>query len=515
MYLTQAVKQNAQQHGAVTATMMGARQHSWSQFQDRVARLAGGLQGLGVERGDRVAILALNSDRYLEYYYACYWLGAVVVPMNLRWSVVENSYSLNDSGTRTLFVDDAYAGMIPEIIRQATGIADVVFMGEGETPEGWHNHEALIASSQPAEDVGAGGHDLAGIFYTGGTTGFPKGVMLSHLAIWSSAMAMAYGMGGGDIKFLHAAPMFHLADGLLSNATTIMGGTHCFIADFGTSFDAEKTFAAIEAMQVSTLLLVPTMIRMLLDFEGYSPSRLQSVRSVIYGASPMPEGVIRRCLDELPHIGFTQVYGQTELAPLVTLNPPESHVLDGPRLRSAGRGVACVDIKIVDAQGRECARGEVGEIVARGANAMTGYWNLPEETAKTLVDGWVHTGDAAWMDDDGFIFIADRLKDMIISGGENVFSAEVESAISKHPSVREVAVIGLPCERWGESVHAIIVPHQGATITETDIVEHCRALLAGYKCPRSVAFRENSLPLSGAGKVLKRDLREEFRQSVA
>ncbi|MEZ5726646.1 MAG: long-chain-fatty-acid--CoA ligase [Burkholderiaceae bacterium] len=510
MYLTQAIKSNAQQQADAIATRFGARTQTWRSFTDRVARLAAGLASLGVQRGDRVAILALNSDRYLEYYYGCYWLGAVVVPMNLRWSPAENAYSLNDSGAQTLFVDDVFLKAMPAILAEAKGVRHFVFTGEGETPEGWHRHDELIAAHEPAEDAGAGGHDLAGIFYTGGTTGFPKGVMLSHLAIWSSGMAMAFNLGcSARTNYLHAAPMFHLADGAMSNCVTVAGGSHSFIA----AFDPAKVLDAIEQHAVTDVLLVPTMVQMLLNAESYSPARLASLQRVIYGASPMPEGVIRRCLTELPEVGFAQAYGQTELAPLATINPPEQHVLDGPnsqRLRSAGRACACVELKIVGDDGQELPRGQVGEVIVRGPNTMTGYWKLPEQTAATLKNGWVHTGDAAWMDDEGYIYIADRLKDMIISGGENVFSAEVESAISKHPAVREVAVVGIPSEQWGESVHAIIVPHADAKVSEQEIIEHSKGLIAHYKCPRSVEFRREPLPLSGAGKVLKRDLRAPY-----
>ena len=266
---------------------------------------------------------------------------------------------------------------------------------------------------------------------------------------------------------------------------------------------------------MTDVLLVPTMVKMILDDPALEGARLASLRQIIYGGSPMPEGVIRECLERLPHIAFTQAYGQTELSPLCTLNPPEYHVFDGPKagkLRSVGRAALCNEIKIVDADGNEMAPGEVGEVIAKGANTMLGYWNLPQETAAALKGGWVHTGDGAYMDEDGFIFIADRLKDMIISGGENIFSAEVESAISRHPAVSEVAVIGIPSDAWGESVHAIVIRRDGEDVSEDSIIDHTRALIAHYKCPQSVEFRSDPMPLSGAGKALKRDLRAPFWQ---
>jgi acyl-CoA synthetase (AMP-forming)/AMP-acid ligase II len=259
--------------------------------------------------------------------------------------------------------------------------------------------------------------------------------------------------------------------------------------------------------------MVPTMIGMLLQHPKFSAERLSSLRTMIYGASPMPQGVLREALEKLPSVDFIQAYGQTELAPLVTVLPAAYHELEGPRsgkLRSAGRAVMGCEVRIVGEDGQEKPSGEVGEIVARSPGAMLGYWNLPDQTKSTLIDGWVNTGDAAYRDEDGFIFIVDRLKDMIVTGGENVFSAEVESAISTHPSVAEVAVVGIPSEKWGEAVHAIVVPRKGAVVREGEIIEHCKPLIANYKCPRSISLRDEPLPLSGAGKVLKKDLRAPY-----
>ena len=510
MYMSQCLKRNVQMNGDGIATKFGDRQRTWRALQDRVARLAGGLSQLGVNVGDRVAILALNSDRYLEYYFGCYWLGAVVVPMNLRWSAAENAYSLNDSATGTLIVDDKFLPLAPAILADAETVTNLIHMGDGDTPDGWLDYEDIIAAATPLEDAGRGGEDLAGIFYTGGTTGFPKGVMLPHRGLWSSALSVAYGFNlDQDTTYLHAAPMFHLADGAFSLGTMVAGGTHAFIP----AFNPAETIAAIADHGVTDVLMVPTMVKMVLDSPDFDSARMTTLKQVIYGASPMPEGVIRQAMEQLPNVGWSHAYGQTELSPLATFNPPENHILDGEnavRLRSIGRAASCNEVKIVDQSGAEVPRNTVGEIIVRGANTMLGYWNKPEETAAALKDGWVYTGDAAHMDEDGFIYIADRLKDMIISGGENIYSVEIESAISKHDAVAEVAVVGIPDDEWGEAVHAIVVPQAGASVTEQDIIEHCRDLIAGFKRPRSVEIRSESLPLSGAGKVLKRDLRAPF-----
>ena len=512
MQLTQCIKRAAQVDREGSATIFAERRHTWSDFTARVSRLAGGLRELGVSEGDRVAMLALNSDRYLEYYFAIPWAGAVVVPMNIRWSPAENAYSLNDSGARVMIVDDAFAAMVPKILAQAT-LDTLIYAGEGETPDGMLNYEALIADNAPASDAERGGEDLAGIFYTGGTTGFPKGVMLPHRGLWSSAIAMAHHLElDAGARYLHAAPMFHLADGAMSMACCVVGAGHVMIS----AFSPQAVLEAASAHRPTHLLLVPTMVKMVLDDPGLATADLSSVQRVLYGASPMPEGVLLEAFEKLPHCGWLQAYGQTELSPVATVMPPEYHVLEGPKagkLRSAGRAAVCCEVRIVDETGDELPRGEVGQISVRGPNTMQGYWNKPEETADTLIDGWVRTGDGAYMDEDGFIFIMDRFKDMIISGGENIFSAEVESALSKHPAVGECAVVGIPDEEWGETVHAIVVLAEGAEAAEameSELIGHCRELIAHYKCPRSLEFRSEPLPLSGAGKVLKKDLRAPF-----
>ncbi len=507
MNLTQMLRSASDNTPGAVSTSDGARSRTWGETRDRVSRLAGALSSLGVEDGDRVAILALNSDRYSECYFATWWAGCVIVPMNLRWSAAENAYSLRDSGATILFVDEAFAPMVPAILEEADGVREVIFLAEGDAPSGMHGYEALIDGGVAREDANRGGEDLAGLYYTGGTTGFPKGVMLPHRALWYNSLALAKHLEieAGDV-YLHAAPMFHLADGAAGGATSMVGASHVYIP----SFDVESAIDAIERFGVTHVLLVPTMISMMLAHPAFDPARLSSLRRLVYGASPMPAGVLRETLEALPDVDLIQAYGQTEMAPLVTVLPSTEHRIDGPKLRSAGRaGVGC-ELRIVRESGEDAEPGEVGEIVARSPGCMQGYWNLPEQTEKTLIDGWVHTGDGAYRDEEGFVFIVDRLKDMIVTGGENVFSAEVESALSTHPAVSEVAVVGIPDEKWGEAVHAIVVVAEGETVSESELIEHCKPLIANYKWPRGVTFREEPLPLSGAGKVLKKDLRAPF-----
>jgi len=303
--------------------------------------------------------------------------------------------------------------------------------------------------------------------------------------------------------------MFHIADGLAVFGVTIIGGSHIFVP----GFTPEGCLAALEKHQVTDTLLVPTMMNMLVNHPDVEKHDLSHLISVIYGASPMPESVIRRALDVIPDVKFTHAYGQTECAPLSTLNGPDSHVLDGPNaglFKSAGRAAVGVDVRIFDEDDNEVAPGIVGEICVRGPNVMLGYWNLPELTEETLRGGWMHSGDGGYMNENGYVYIVDRMKDMIITGGENVYSAEVENALYQHDCVVEAAVIGVPDEKWGEHVHAIVRLYDGEAVDEATLIAHCHTLIAGFKCPRGVTFLDEPLPLSGAGKILKTTLRQPY-----
>jgi len=509
-YLTQSVHRNAQTRGNKIATINGARQRTWKEVKDRVARFAGALKSIGVQEGERVAILALNSDRYFEYYFGVPWAGACVVPLNIRWSPVENAYSLKDAGVEVLVVDDAFAKMVPALKAQGVNLKSVIFIGEGELPEGMLSYEKLISVHQPTADAFRKGDDLAGIYYTGGTTGFPKGVMLTHSNMWSSAIALVSLIGvQEDNRILHAAPMFHLADGAMTQGGMLAGSTHVFIP----MFTPAGTIKAIEENSVTHALLVPVMIQMVINDPSIKGADMSSLEFILYGASPIAESVLIQAMNTFSKAQFGQGYGQTELAPLATMLAPKYHTTEGPfagKLKSAGQAIPCVEIKIVDEDANELPLGEIGEIAVRGPNAMIGYWNKPEETAVSLRNGWVHTGDAGYMDDEGFVFLVDRVKDMIVSGGENVYSAEVENAVNNHPAVDQVVVIGIPSEEWGEQVHAEVILKEGQTATAEDIIAKTKEYIANYKCPRSITFRTDPFPLSGAGKLLKREVRKAY-----
>jgi acyl-CoA synthetase (AMP-forming)/AMP-acid ligase II len=503
MYLTQGVHRAVQQTPDLPATIFEDRVRTWRESAGRVARFASGLIGLGVRPGDRVAILALNCDDYHEFLLAVPWADAVVVPVNTRWSPAEIAFSLRDCGSDVLLVDDNFAGMVARLREECT-LRIVIHTGSGAPPENSLNLDELIAGHDPVADVRRGGDSLAGIFYTGGTTGEPKGVMLSHANMLASALGSAasgvFLIPGG--RLMHAAPMFHLADGAAWAARNAMGGSHVMVGTFTPAGVA----ALIERHQVTDSLLVPTMIQMLVDSPDTADADLSSLRSLVYGASPISESVLQRAVKRMPDTRFTQAYGMTELSPCATILTPEDH--DDPSLlRSAGRAAPHCEIRIVDEDDNDVPTGTPGEVIVRGANVMLGYWNRPDETEEALRGGWMHTGDGGYIDDRGYLFIVDRIKDMIVSGGENVYSVEVENALAKHPSVASCAVIGVPDENWGERVHAVVVLAPGEQPTPEGLREFVKEHIAGYKAPRTVEFVD-ALPLSGAGKILKRELRQ-------
>ena len=507
MYLTQAVHRAVQQDPHALLTICGARSRTARESVERIARLAGGLRALGSAPGDRVALLGPNSDRYHECLLAVPWADGVVVPLNSRWIAVEVGYALRDSGATILLIDEAHAAMITALREYAPGVRAVLVLGDGEPPAGTIGYEELIAGTPALDDSRRGGDDLFGIFYTGGTTGRSKGVLLTHANITASALGcLATGQfitAGG--RLLHAAPMFHLADLATWVALLIAGGTHVIVPGFTPA----GVLSAIAEHQVTDVLLVPTMIQLLVDFPQAGRFDVSSLKHLVYGGSPMTPAVLARARNAFPAAGFVQAYGMTELAPVATLLLPADHEI--PELaRSAGRAAPHCELRIVDPDGTELPRRAVGEIVARGEHVMPGYWQRPEESATALRGGWMHTGDAGFMDDRGYLYVVDRIKDVIITGGENVYSAEVEGVLSAHPAVAACAVIGLPDERWDERVHAVVVPAAGTSATPGELREFCQLRLAGYKVPRAVEI-VGALPISAAGKVLKRQLRDERR----
>ena len=506
LYMTQGLHRTLQSHPDRIATICGDRQHSYRHYADRVARVAGVLQTLGMARGDRIGILALNSDRYLEFYYGTWWGGGAVNPVNFRWSASEIAYSLDDCESKILLVDEQFKAIVPALRSKSTALATLIYIGDSVTPEGMLNYEQLLAEATPVADAGAAGNDLAAVMYTGGTTGFPKGVMLSHENLASNALAFAaHGLAGAETRTLLIAPMFHIAAGVLMNGTVMACGSFVIAPAF-TPLAALQT---IQQHRITHTVLVPTMIQLTVDHPEANKFDLGSVAVLAYGGSVISESVLQRAMRRFPNADFNQVYGMTECAPIITILSAQDHIAGGNLLRAAGRASIITDVRVVDVHGNEVPRGTVGEVAVRGPGVMLAYWNKADATKAALRNGWMHTGDGGRMDDDGYLFIVDRMKDMIVTGGENVYSAEVENAIARHPAVAACAVIGIPSDQWGEAVHAVVVLKANAIATSDELSKHCREHIAGYKCPRSIEFRD-ALPTTGAGKVMKNELRKPF-----
>jgi acyl-CoA synthetase (AMP-forming)/AMP-acid ligase II len=505
MYLTQPLHRAVQQTPDAINSVYRDRALTHRQVRDRVARIAGGLRARGIRTDSRVGLLSLNTDTFFHSCLAIAWADAVVVPLNTRWSVKEMSYALHEADVEVLLTDDPFLGLADQLRDAVPGLREIVGIGDAPVPGGLTPLADLLAA-EPVEDAHRQGAELAGIFYTGGTTGLPKGVMLSHRGIFVSALGSLTALariprGGGNLL---VAPAFHMA----GFAIWVQGMLLQMTAVPLPGFDPPGVLKAIEDHRIKQALLVPTMIQMLVDHPEAQRHDLSSMESLIYGASPISEAVLDRARKVFTGTAFTQAYGMTELSPTTTILTDADH--DDPVLRrSAGRAAPYARVKIVDENGDEVPRGTVGEIVAAGDHVMVGYWKQPEATAEAVRAGWMHTGDGGYMDEGGYVYVVDRIKDMIISGGENVYSIEVENVVARHPAIAQVAVIGVPDEIWGERVHAVVTLAPGSALDLDELRDFCKQDIAGYKAPRSLEIVEQ-LPLSGAGKILKRTLRAQY-----
>ena len=509
MYLTQLVHRGRQARAATVALVCGDQRRTYGEFFDRVARLAGALRARGVAPLDRIAVLSHNSIECFEIAFAAWWVGAVVCPVNNRWSVPEIVFSLHDCTPGVLFVDTAHAALVPALREQVVGLRDVIAMG-GDLAPGEPCLQALIDDHAPIEDGRFGGDHLAALLYTGGTTGRPKGVMVTHRNLVSASMCrLADADNRGDGVVLLATPVFHIA-GFGRVLVHLLAGGTCVLMP---QFRADEAIALIEREGVSDANLVPSMLQMVLDHAAFRPERLRSVRRLGYGAAPSARALIERTTALLPWVGFFQSYGMTESMAIGSVSTADDHSAQGwqsLRATSAGRACGAIELCVADEQGAPLPPGQVGEILLRGPTIFPGYWNRPQETQDALRDGWLHTGDAGRLDERGYLYVVDRLKDMIVSGGENVYSAEVETVLARHPAVGQCSVIGVPSERWGEAVHAVVVLRAGASADAATLQTHCREFLAGYKCPKTIEFVQ-ALPLTSVGKVAKTVLRERHR----
>ncbi len=504
-------------HGGRLGVVCGAFRYSYREFFDRCDRLSRALEGLGVRRGDRVAFLAYNCHRLLEAYYGVVQMGAILVPLNVRLTGADFVAILGDAGARVLFFDSDFTDTVGGIRADLTSIEQLIPL-DLPTSAGWDSKKSYddllvdagpgaFDAAEPAEE------DVAEIFYTSGTTGSPKGVMLTHRNLYLHALTTIIGLGLQDTDVqLHTIPLFHVNGWGSPQSLTCVGGTHVMLR----RFDPAEVLRLLESEGVTRMSLVPSMAGALLSHPDLVRRKHPRLRMVNLGGAAASTTLVRR-MEEAFGCPCFSGYGLTETSPILTLSSIRG-VLAGASAEERVRREAMtgwaqigVEVRVVDAEGRDVPPDgkQVGEIAVRGDGVMKGYWRQPEETARVLRDGWFYTGDLATIDAEGYVLIVDRKKDIIISGGENISSLEIEKCLYGHPAVFECAVLAVPDEKWGEVPKALVVRAPGEAATAEQLLEHCRRNLAPFKCPHSVEFVE-SLPKGGTGKILKRALREKY-----
>jgi fatty-acyl-CoA synthase len=499
------------------AVVCGEVREKYRTFGERVNRLANALAGLGVGKGDRVAILSPNCHRFLESFYGVTAIGAVLVPLNYRLVPADFLYIVNHAEARVFLVDHELVPVVRQIESELYKVERYVLLADGnETPPaGWLSYERILTAASPASppDPGLEETDLATLNYTSGTTARPKGVMMTHRNLYMNAINFALHLGVTDRDIiLHTLPMFHANGWGSPFAVTAMGGSHISMR----RVDGPSIFELIEREGVTLACMSPAVLAMILNYPDGTKHALGTTPRLVVAGAPPPAAFIKQLKDRLGW-GFIQVYGLTETAPFLTVSQLKPHMNDLPEeeqiryLDRAGVEMVGVNLRVVNEQGDDVAADdqEVGEVVTRSNVVLKGYWRQPEETDKVLGGGWFHTGDLATIDKEGSINIVDRAKDVIISGGENVSSIEVEDALYQHAAVLECAVIGVPDEKWGETIKALVVLREGQSPEARQLIDHCRGRLAHFKCPTSVDFVEK-LPRTATGKLQKFQLREPY-----
>ncbi len=491
------------ERGCLTApdsvsVLCGEERFTYAETWSRCRRLAGHLGGLGLGKGDRVVVVAANCHRYVEAYQAIPAGGFVIVPLNTRSSEAELHFASADSGARVLLTDmpaRPYEQLFEHVIRM---------------PGGYEEAIAAAGEAELGAPAGVEEGDLAGIFYTSGTTGKAKGVMLTHRNLIANAWtALTWARLGPADRWLLMAPMFHAAGTCAVLAASWVGATQVVLP----TFDSDRALDLIETEQVTATLAVPTMLIGMIEAQLRQKRDVASLRLLSHGAAPIGTEVLRRAHKVFPDSELLHLYGTTETAPIASAMPAEQELLFEPRARSCGQPAVGVQLKVIGPAGRPLPPFAVGEVAIRGANVMAGYWQRPEETASALQDGWYRTGDLGYLDDRAYLFLVDRLKDMIVAGGENVYSVEVEEALYLHDRVLEACVFGIPDPRWGEAVQAVVVTR--GPVTAEELKEHCRKSLASFKVPKQIVVQEKPLPRSASGKILKRELREPYWEGYA
>jgi acyl-CoA synthetase (AMP-forming)/AMP-acid ligase II len=516
LILTDSLKKACRFFPQKKAVICGGKSWTYEEFFTRLRRLSVFFKEEGIKKGDRIAILHPNCHYYLESYYAIAIAGAIAVPLNHRLSAAELAFIMNDAGVRLLIADPKFATTVEQIRGKSPSLGKIVWTGDVAdalpAAEIALSYERLVAAQHsPWPDVPITEDDIAHIYYTSGTTGRPKGVILTHknVAVHALGTIAELQLTDRDV-WLHAAPLFHLADAWASWAITWVGGTHVLVDEF----DPPRVLSAIAGRRVTLTNLIPTMLNMLINYPEVKKYDFSSLRVLLSGGAPIAPEVVRRIVETFG-CDYIQTYGMTETSPYLTFSilkdhlrllPPEEQL----RFKSkTGREFIAVDLRVVTEEGNEINKDEkeVGEIIVRGDTVTPGYWQLPEETAKAIRNGWLYTGDMAVMDEEGYVTIVDRKKDMIVTGGENVYSTEVENALYTHQAVLECAVVGIPDEKWGETVHAIVVLKPGLNATAEELISFCKESIARYKAPKSIEFLP-ALPKTGSGKIEKKKLRD-------
>jgi len=505
MNVSDWVARRSQLHPEREAIVFGELRLTYRDFNDRVNRVTHALGGMGFRKGDRLAILSLNSNAFLETVFACARLGVILVPINFRLAPPEIEFILEDSGSRVLMTDANLFGMIEDSLDKIQ-IEHLIVEG-GSVPDRARAFSDLVggqSTESPVIEEPIGGEDPFSLMYTSGTTGRPKGAILTHHNLFWNAVNCMHGFALDEhTRFLISVPLFH-AGGLNGGAIpTLYAGGTMILESF---FHPETSLEQVQKEKITFLGGVPVMLQMMLDVPNFDQVDMSSVKTIMTGAMPVPVPLIQAF--QKKNVAFQQSYGLTEATSSVLSLRHEDAIR---KVGSAGKPFLHVDVRVAKEDGKDVKRGETGEILVRGGNVMKGYWRRPEETAASLQNGWLRTGDMATVDEEGFVFIKDRKKDLIISGGENIYPAEVESVICQHPKVAEVSVIAVPDPKWGESVRAVIVPKAGQDPTLEEIVDFCETRLARYKRPRSVVLVDE-LPKNALGKVLRKVLREKHSE---
>ncbi|MCB1688834.1 MAG: long-chain-fatty-acid--CoA ligase [Halioglobus sp.] len=507
--LFDTLRRTAAKHPGKLAIRQGPESRSYSEFYQVCLQVAGGLQQLGIQPGDRVAILSKNSSAFAVSRYAIAATGAVLVPVNFMLNPQEAAYILNHSGARLLLVGAEEQGKAQALASLCPDIEKMIWLGSEAglpTPPGMYPFAELTVSTaaQPTHAIRT--DDPAQIIYTSGTESAPKGAVLSHAAIiWQYGSCLVDAEIAEADTLLHSMPLYHCAQLDCFLGPSIQVGGSNIITDDPSP---ENLLALLAAEQITSFFAPPTVWISLLNSPQFEQTDMSRLRKGYYGASIMPIEIMKRIQRSLPQIRLWNLYGQTEIAPVATILKPEDQLR---KPGSAGKPVLHVETRIVDDAMRDVAAGDIGEVVHRSPQLLTEYFKDPERTAQAFAGGWFHSGDLATIDDEGYITIVDRKKDMIKTGGENVAGREVEEALYQHADIAEVAVIGLPHPHWIEAVTAVVVLHRGVETGEEAVIRHCASLLAGFKVPKKVLFVD-SLPRNPSGKILKRNLRETYSE---